>query len=155
MYSNHKKEYNVWAQMKDRCYNKNNIAYSKYGGRGICVCSRWTEKPYGFKNFLEDMGERPEEKTPGGKYVYSLDRIDVDGGYCPENCRWATQSEQMHNRRPKPHSTDVTGVSAVKRFIKTSYVASIQKNGKQFMAYFDTIDDAIAWRKRKELELYG
>ena len=79
--------YISWASMLTRCKNKNASNFKHYGGRGISVCGRWES----FENFLEDMGERPEGK--------SIDRINVNGNYEPSNCKWATQTEQVANRR--------------------------------------------------------
>lgn len=80
-------EYYVWEKMKERCYNPNHRRYAYYGGRGIRVCAHW----HSFQNFLADMGKRPRNKT--------LDRMNVDGHYCPGNCRWATGKQQANNQR--------------------------------------------------------
>lgn len=80
-----------WYNMRNRCSNKKNSSYINYGGRGIKVCKRW----YKFANFLEDMGEKPNG--------LSLDRIDNNGNYCKENCRWATMVEQNNNTRVCKH----------------------------------------------------
>lgn len=88
-------EYRIWKNMMSRCFNPHTKYWHLYGGRGIAVCDRWRTS---VANFVADMGPRPSLK-------HSIDRIDPNGSYTPENCRWATQVEQGNNMRTTRHVT--------------------------------------------------
>ena len=83
------REYSAWSSIKARCCNSQHRIFARYGGRGIIMCDRWI---YSFWNFLTDMGKRPTNQ-------HSVDRIDNNGNYCKENCRWVTQEENLLNTR--------------------------------------------------------
>lgn len=82
-------EYRAWLRLLNRCYDKTSPDYPAYGGRGITVCERWRTS---FQSFLSDMGPRPHNKS-------SIDRENNDGGYEPNNCRWADSAQQARNKR--------------------------------------------------------
>lgn len=80
---------NLWKQMRNRCNNPNNYHYGDYGGRGIKVCKEWDES---YDQFTSDMGERPSLN-------HTVERIDVNGGYCPSNCKWLEKGLQNRSTR--------------------------------------------------------
>ncbi len=106
------REYEIWGSMRKRCNNSNSEDYPLYGGRGIKVCDRWNS----FENFIADMGLCPEK--------HSIDRIDVNKNYSPENCRWATATQQARNKRNN-RWIDVDGV--VKTMIEWSELSGVHR----------------------------
>jgi len=123
-----------------RCCRPKSSGFRNYGGRGIKVCGRWLE---GFEPFFEDMGLKPSPS-------HSLDRIDVNGDYTPENCRWTTSSVQNINRRPTKTATGVRGVYTTRT---GKWQATLIHNGSHvLLKVFDSLLDAVAARKSAELK---
>lgn len=129
-------EYVVLVSLRRRCLNKNSSSYKNYGGRGIKVCDRWL---HGYSNFLEDMGRRPSS-------MHSIDRIDNDGDYSPENCRWATSQEQALNRRVRNDSK--TGLHGIRKTVSGKWVTQFRK---RTLGTYKTKEEAQhAYKKAKQ-----
>lgn len=128
----HQKEYRIWKNMKSRCYAPSN-SHQSYQKNSIQVCERWM---HSYENFLEDMGECPAN--------YSLDRVDNDGDYSPENCRWADASTQTKNRGSfnllYTHDNETKVLKDWARHFKLSYntlYARIYRQGQTFEQAID------------------
>lgn len=135
--------YSTYKGMLARCNHPNGKYYKYYGGRGIKVCDEWSGK-LGFSNFVRDMGKRPEGLT--------LDRVDSNGNYCKENCRWASMTEQALNRRLA--NVNTSGYAGVHYFKRANlWSAYIDFKGKRKnLGYFKKLADAVEARRGAEQE---
>ena len=133
-------EYKAWCAMITRCTNEKQPGFKNYGGRGISVCERWRE----FENFLLDMGKKPTTK-------HTLERVNNDVGYWPDNCIWADRFTQSQNQRTRvDNKTGYKGVSFDKA--KQKYITHIQKDGERtYLGQYDDLHSAIKARRNAEM----
>ena len=127
--------YKSWHMMHQRCRNKNYSSYKNYGARGISICKRW----YSFTNFYEDMGDRPD-------LSYSLDRIDVNGNYEPNNCRWATKQVQCINKRKKQGCTS-DEPNVYWHEVTKKWAVRVTRNYRtKYVGVYRTVEEAVKAR---------
>lgn len=126
----------LWCKVMERCYSESDPAYDRYGGRGIKVCDRWHD----FKNFYEDMGDRPEGRT--------LDRINNDGDYSPDNCRWATYKRQNRNKR-NTIIVEFNGETACLKDLTEKYGLNYQTVYARIKKHGWSVDDALTIKPKK------
>ena len=138
--------YHIYQAMKARCFNANHNKYKNYGGRGISICCEWLGEN-GFQTFAE------WSMSNGYSDELSIDRIDVNKGYSPENCRWTNSTIQNFNRRNR--SINKTGHTGVMKRPNGKYVVQIPINKKpKHVGIYTTLEEAIEARERAKRKLY-
>lgn len=135
--------YQIWIGIKTRCLRKTSTSYKNYGARGITICREWLDSFATFREWALSNGYSDE---------LSIDRVNVDEGYSPENCRWVSKSVQSFNKRmPARNTSGHVGVSLNKQTNK--WVAYISKNNKHHsLGSFNSFDDAVAAREAAEAD---
>lgn len=138
--------YHIWINIKTRCYYENAASYPNYGKRGIKMCDEWKNSFVSFKSWAIENGYSDN---------LTIDRINVDGDYCPDNCRWVTLSVQEFNKRISNRNTSGhTGVSFNKK--ERKWIAYITVQGKlHVLGLFRCIGDAIKARENAEKKYFG
>lgn len=135
--------YNIWSGMKSRCFNKNNKQYKNYGGRGISICNEWENSFIEFYNWAVNNGYKEN---------LTIDRIDVNGNYCPENCRWATSKEQARNTR-KNHTITYNGethcIAEWAEILDIKYSTLTERVRKNW-SIEDKFQKPVKWIRNKE-----
>lgn len=146
--SKHYYIYKLWSSIKYRCNNPNYKLYKDYGGRGIQMYKPWNDDYVLFKDYiLSKIGEKPSLK-------HSLDRIDNNKGYEPDNLRWSDRSTQNLNQRIR--CTNTTGYTGVEKTYNNKYKANITKNRKRtHLGTFDTLEEAVQARANAEAAREG
>jgi len=130
--------FNIYNNMKQRCLNKNFKQYKDYGGRGISVCKEWVDSYIAFKEWSLSNGYHD---------TLTIDRIDNDKGYSPDNCRWATHTEQRMNTRLRKDNK--TGYKGVSMRPSGRYVSIVFLNGKKHtVGTFNKIKEAVIARNK-------
>lgn len=139
-----KRLYRSWQKMNLRCFDPDDKKFKDYGARGITVCDQWRDFST-YANWAFENGYSDE---------LTLDRIDVNGDYTPDNCRWADYFVQSRNSRlRKTNTSGCRGVCFYKR--TKQWTARITAGERYFLGYFDNKEEAISARKKAELEYWG
>ena len=139
----------IYHGMKNRCYNESHESYAKYGARGITICDEWMENINSFLDWSMDNGYKYEPEN--GRNKWSIDRIDNDKGYSPDNCRWTTASVQCANRDVRSTKKEKAGLE---KYIGIKFAKTSQENGKYIVKLtkdytdvtigrFDTLQEAV------------